>query len=125
MSLYYHADYRVGPRGGRVCRSYSGFRAFLAILFDLVFGTICDVIAAVFTLATRAVVLAVHVAVELLMLCWRILVFLVTAIIQLLALPYRLFLQSRIDPQLHHSPAPVGMPRGRVMKPDWALGREV
>jgi hypothetical protein len=126
MSLYYHADYRVGPRSGRVCRSYSGFRAFLAILFDLVFGTICDVLAAVFTLATRAIVLTVHVAVELLKLCWRIVVFLMTAIIQLLALPYRLLLQSRIDPpRLHHSPAPVGMPRGRVLKPDCGFAREV
>jgi hypothetical protein len=126
MSLSYHAEYRVGPRGGRVCRSYSGFRAFLAILFDLVFGTICDVLAAILTLATRAIVLAIHVAVELLKLCWRILVFLMTAIIQLLALPYRLLLQTRIErPSFERWSAPIATPRGRAIKPDWALGREV
>jgi hypothetical protein len=126
MSLYYHAEYRVGTRGGRVYRSYSGFRAFLAILFDLVFGTVCDVVAAVITLATRALVLSVHLAVELVKLCWRMLVFVMTAIIQVLALPYRLLLQNRIDPpSLERRPAPVCMPRGRVLKPDWGFGREV
>ncbi len=125
MGLYYHAEYRVGPRGGRVCRSYSGFRAFLAILFDLVFGTLFDVIAAVFTLATRAVFLSVQISIELVKLCWSILVFAMTAVFQVLALPYRL-MQSRIEPRRWQRwPGPIGMPRGRPLKPDWGLGREV
>jgi hypothetical protein len=125
MSLSYHAEYRVGPRGGRVCRSYTGLRAFLAILFDLVFGTICDVVAAVFTLAARALVLSVHIVVELLKLCWRLVVFVATAVIHVLALPSRL-LHGRIDPATYQRwPTPASMPRGRHLKPDWALGREV
>jgi hypothetical protein len=125
MGLYYHAEYRFGPRGGRVCRSYSGFRAFLAILFDLVFGTLFDVISAVLTLAARALFLSVQLAVELLKLCGRLLVFVMTALVQVLALPYRL-MQSSIDPpRRERRPAPVGMPRGRALKPDWGLGREV
>jgi hypothetical protein len=125
MGLYYHAEYRVGPRGGRVCRSYHGFRAFLAILFDLVFGTLFDVLAAVFALATRALFLSAHLTIELLKLCFRVLVLVMTAVFRVLALPYRL-MQSRIDPPTwQRQPAPIGMPRGRALKPDWGLGREV
>jgi hypothetical protein len=37
MGLYYQTEYRLGRRGGRVCRSYTGLRAFLAIALDLLF----------------------------------------------------------------------------------------
>jgi hypothetical protein len=37
MGLYYQTEYRLGRRGGRVRRSYTGLRAFLAIAIDLLF----------------------------------------------------------------------------------------
>ena len=37
MGLYYQTEYRLGRRGGRVCRTYTGLRAFLAIAIDLCF----------------------------------------------------------------------------------------
>ncbi len=37
MGLYYQTEYRLGRRGGKVCRSYTGLRAFLAIAIDLLF----------------------------------------------------------------------------------------
>lgn len=37
MGLYYQTEYRLGRHGGRVCRSYTGLRAFLAIAIDLLF----------------------------------------------------------------------------------------
>lgn len=37
MGLYYQTEYRLGRRGGKVCRNYSGFRAILAIAIDLLF----------------------------------------------------------------------------------------
>jgi len=37
MGLYYQTEYRLGRRGGRVCRTYTGLRAFLAIAADLLF----------------------------------------------------------------------------------------
>ena len=37
MGLYYQTEYRLGRRGGRVCRTYTGLRAFLAIAVDLLF----------------------------------------------------------------------------------------
>ncbi len=58
MGLYYQTEYRLGRRGGRVCRSYTGSRAFLAIAidllfvltFELVFGVTCFVLRNVLTL---------------------------------------------------------------------------
>jgi hypothetical protein len=125
MGLYYQAEYRVGRRGGRVCRSYSGFRAFLAIFLDLVFGTLLDVIAAVFALAARSLILTIHLAVEVVKLCWRLLVLVMTILVHALALPYKL-MQRRLDsPSRRHAPSPIGVPHGRPLKPDWGLGHEV
>src|SRR5271165_6028632 len=44
MGLYYQTEYRLGRRGGRVCRNYTGFRAFLAIAIDLFFVLTFDLI---------------------------------------------------------------------------------
>jgi hypothetical protein len=102
-----------------------GLRAFLAILFDLVFGMFFDALGAVLALATRLLILSVQLSVEVVKLSWRVLVFVMTAVIHLLALPYRL-MQSRINPpRWQRWPDPTGMPRGRALKPDWGLGREV
>jgi hypothetical protein len=37
MGLYYQTEYRLGRGGGRVRRTYTGLRAFLAIAIDLAF----------------------------------------------------------------------------------------
>jgi hypothetical protein len=37
MGLYYQTEYRLGRHGGRVRRTYTGVRAFLAIFIDLFF----------------------------------------------------------------------------------------
>jgi len=97
----------------------------LAILFDLVFGSLFDVLAAVFALVTRLLILSVHLAVELVKLSWRLLVFVMAAVIRVLALPYRILQRGIDSPRLQRWPAPIGMPRGRAPKPDWGLGREV
>jgi hypothetical protein len=125
MGLSYQAEYRIGRRGGRVCRSYTGFRAFLAILFDLVFGTFFDALGALFALVARLLILSVHLAVEVVKLSLRVLVFAITAVFHLLALPYQLMQRRIASPRWQRWPDPVGMPRGRALKPDWGLGREV
>jgi hypothetical protein len=35
MGLSYQTEYRLGRGGGRICRTYTGLRAFLAIAVDL------------------------------------------------------------------------------------------
>lgn len=53
MALYYQTEYRLGGRG-LIRRSYTGFQAFFAILFDLVFGLVFELVAGVIGLAVHS-----------------------------------------------------------------------
>jgi hypothetical protein len=126
MALHYQTEYRLGNRG-RVCRSYTGFQAFIAIAIDLVFGLLFELVFSVIGLAMRIAVLAVHLAVRLLQLYWRILVATMTFVVYAVTLPFvwiheivdRLRTRARND-------APAGQwDQGPTRKPDWAFGREV
>ena len=69
MALYYQTEYRLGSRG-RISRSYTGFQAFIAILFDLVFGLVFELVVGVIGLALRLVFLALQVGVVVLSKSW-------------------------------------------------------
>jgi len=84
-----------------------------------------DAIGAVFGLVTRLLILNVHLGVELVKLTWRVLVFVTATAIFVLALPYRLMQRRNDSPEWQGWPPPFGMRRGRPLKPDWGLGREV
>jgi hypothetical protein len=124
MGLYYQTEYRLGSRG-RVCRSYTGFQAFVAIAFDLLFGLIFEMVATLISMAARLVVVVVRLAVRILKIHWRILVAAMTLVVYLLTLPFALLHQA-VDRLRWHAdsgrPDPGGRPTG---KPDWVLGREV
>jgi len=125
MGLHYEAEYRIGRRGGRVCRSYAGFRAFLAILFDLIFGLFFDVFDAVFALVMRSPFLSIQCSVAVLKFSWRLMVFMMTTLVQILALPHKLIQDRSKSANWGHWSDAFFMPRGRAAKPDWGLGREV
>jgi hypothetical protein len=124
MALHYQTEYRLGSRG-RICRSYTGFQAFVAICFDLVFGLIFELVAAVVSLALRTVILTIHLAVQFLKVNWKILVAAMTLLVYILTLPFALLheavdrLRSRTGPS---RPAPYPASTG---KPEWAFSREV
>src|SRR5262245_15765000 len=61
MGLCYQTEYRLGARGGRICRTYTGFRAFVAIAVDLALGLIF-----------ASVGLAIHLILLALLLCLRV-----------------------------------------------------
>lgn len=44
MSLYYQTDYRLGRRAGRVCRTYTGVEAAIAIGVDLLLSVVFAVV---------------------------------------------------------------------------------
>jgi hypothetical protein len=125
MGLQYQAEYRIGRRGGRVCRTYSGCRAFVAIFLDLIFGLVFDVIGAVFALVMRSFVVAAQLATEVLKFTWRLLVFVMETIVHLLALPLKIMQRMTDSPEWRQWPDSVAIPRDRRAKPDWGLGREV
>jgi hypothetical protein len=55
MGLYYQTEYRLGRQGGRVCRNYTGIRAFLAIAIDLFIIVAFDLVFALLFLFLRVV----------------------------------------------------------------------
>ena len=55
MGVYYQTEYRLGRRGGVVCRTYTGPRAYLAIAFDLFFLLTFEFVLALVVLVMRNV----------------------------------------------------------------------
>ena len=53
MGVYYQTEYRLGRRGGVVCRTYTGPRAYLAIAFDLFFLLTFEFVLALVALIMR------------------------------------------------------------------------
>jgi hypothetical protein len=125
MALYYQTQYRLGRRGGRVCRSYSGFQAFMAILFDLVFGLVFELVSSVIALAFRLVVLALQLVVQVLKFTGSVAISVLTTLLYILTLPFALLHQTVVSfkPPVraeHEDPYRAAPP-----KPEWALSREV
>jgi hypothetical protein len=126
MALHYQTEYRLGNRG-RICRSYTGFQAFVAIFFDLIFGLLFEFVSMAIGLAVRLAVLVVQLAVQMLKINWKLLVAAMTLIVYVITLPFALLHEAvdrlrsgnradRTDPQ----PRPASH-----LKPSWALSREV
>jgi hypothetical protein len=126
MALYYQTQYRLGRRGGRVCRSYSGFQAFMAILMDLVFGLLFELVSSVIALAFRLVVMAVQLVIVVVKLNWRVAVAVMTTVVYILTLPFAL-LHETIGRFKSPDSAPADdySYRESPLKPEWALSREV
>jgi hypothetical protein len=126
MALHYQTEYRLGNRG-RICRSYTGFQAFVAIVFDLIFGLFFEFVSAVVSLAARLVVLVVQVLVKLLAIHWKVLVAAMTFLVYIVTLPFAL-LHEAVDRLRSGSPADRAEPQPNpvsLRKPSWALSREV
>jgi hypothetical protein len=123
MALHYQTECRIGTR--RINRSYSGYQAFVAILFDLIFGLLFEVVASVLTLAFRVACLAMRLAVQILQSTWRVLVAAMTVLAFMLTLPFVVLHRAiaRLSPPSRLWPREgFARPAG---KPDWAMGREV
>jgi hypothetical protein len=99
MGLCYQTEYRLGARGGRICRTYTGFHAFLAIVIDLCLGSIFGLIALVFRLIGLA-----------LLACWRVAVGLGQLVAHLLVAPFRAarWVSSRMEHRAPRKPAWTG-----------------
>jgi uncharacterized membrane protein len=126
MALHYQTEYRMGSRG-RICRSYTGFQALVAIFLDLIFGLFFEFVAMVLALAIRLVVVTLRLLVRVLKVNWKILVAAMTLLVYVLTLPFALLhravvqyrTRGRADPA---ESQPSAMPS---LKPSWALSREV
>jgi hypothetical protein len=75
MGLYYQTEYRLGRGGGRICRSYTGLRAIVAIAVDLFFVLTFELFFGLLFLVLRNVT--------------RIMAFVLMAVFYVLSLPFR------------------------------------
>jgi hypothetical protein len=126
MALHYQTEYRLGTRG-RICRSYTGFQAFVAICLDLIFGLFFEFLATMIALTARLVVWALRLFVRVLKVNWKILVAAMTLIVYILTLPFAL-LHAAVDRLRSRGEADPGDPRpcaASSPKPSWAFSREV
>jgi energy-coupling factor transporter transmembrane protein EcfT len=125
MALYYQTQYRLGRRGGRVCRSYSGFQAFMAILFDLVFGLVFELVSSVIAVAFRLVILTLQLVVQILRITSRVIVAVMTMVLYLVTLPFALIHETlaRLRPPVKADCDTAF--QGAPQKPEWAFSREV
>jgi hypothetical protein len=125
MALHYQTEYRLGRRYGRVCRSYTGFRAFLAIVLDLTFGMVFELVCGVITFALRLAALAIQLVAQVLKFNWRILLVAMTMVVYVVTAPFALL--HRVVERVRWE-RPYQQPRsesGPVLKPDWGLGQEI
>jgi hypothetical protein len=123
MALHYQTECRMGAR--RINRSYSGYQAFVAIVFDLIFGLLFELVATALGLAVRLVALFLRLAFHVLKSSWRVLVAVMAAMIFTLTLPFVILHRAIAG----LAPASRLWPRERLVqsvgKPDWAMSREV
>ncbi len=126
MALHYQTEYRLGNRG-RICRSYTGFQALIAIVLDLVFGLAFELITMVFALAVRLVILTTRLAVRVLTVNWQLLVAAMTLLVYLLTLPFALLHNAvhRFRSRGENEPHDRDAYPAAILKPTWALSREV
>ncbi len=107
MGLYYQTEYRLGRRGGRVRRTYTGVRAFLAIFIDLFF------------------VMTFELAFTLTLFVFRSIWLLLTAVFYVLSLPFIIakWVSRKLEERF---PSLAGANRSRPpFKPAWATFEEV
>jgi hypothetical protein len=126
MALHYRTEYRLGDRG-RVCRSYTGFQAFVAIALDLVFGLFLEFVFATIGLAMAIFVLAVHLVVRILQLYWRAMVAMMTFVISVVTLPF-VWIHLTVERLRKGGARESTGDRWSTTpppKPSWAYGREV
>src|SRR5271165_4318316 len=88
MALHYQTECRIGTR--RIHRSYNGYQAFVAILFDLIFGMVFELIATFLGLAFRLLAFSFRLAVQVLSHSWKIAVAAMTALVFAVTLPFAL-----------------------------------
>jgi hypothetical protein len=125
MAIYYQTEYRLGRRGRRVSRSYTGFQACVAILLDLIFGLAFGLVSMLVGFAIRLIALAFQFGMAVTRKSWKLAVAVMTVVVYLLTLPFALVHQA-VDRVLlrgnESQPDPSARP---IRKPEWALSREV
>jgi hypothetical protein len=106
MGLYYQTEYRLGRRGGRVSRTYTGLPAILAIGIDLLFVLTFELVFGLLFLVLKNL--------------GRIVLTILTAVFYLLSVPFRV--AQWVSRKLERGTASTqpDQAAGHRLKPAWA-----
>jgi hypothetical protein len=125
MRLYYQTEFRIGERGRRISRRYTGARALAAIIVDLGLKLWLELIVALVGLAAWLSIWAIQLAFLVMAKTWRAAVAGMTVIVFVLTLPFALVHRAVDRVLARNRQHACGVPSDRYLKPEWALGREV
>jgi hypothetical protein len=106
MGLNYQTEYRLGRRGGRVCRTYTGLRAIMAIAIDLFFVFTFELVFGLLFFILKNLS--------------RIVLTLVTTVFYLLSLPFRVANWVSLKLEGRFSSNQPDHLAGHPSKPAWA-----
>jgi len=123
MALHYQTECRVGTR--RINRSYNGFQAFVAIVFDLVFGLTFELVSAVIRLGVWLVSLVLELGVQGLTRGGKALLTAISMAVYVLTYPFMLLHEAVIRFGWAHRGSRRYDQPATDRKPDWAFSREV
>jgi hypothetical protein len=124
MALYYRTEYRLGGRG-RISRSYTGLQAFVAIVFDLLFGLVFELVMSVISVTLRLGFLALRIGLMVLTRSWRTMVAVTAAILSVVTLPFVVLHHTVNRLRARPEDGPRSSYAASTIKPDWALSHEV
>jgi hypothetical protein len=125
MLLYYQTEFRVGQRGRRISRRYTGARALAAIVLDLSFRLWLELLVSLVGLAAWLCTLAFKFAFLVAAKSWNTAVAAMTVVVYLLTLPFALLHQAVDGVLLKNQQGRPDQSPSVYLKPDWALSREV
>jgi hypothetical protein len=125
MLLYYQTEFRVGQRGRRISRRYTGVQALAAIFLDLSFKLLLELCVTLVGLAAWLCTLAFKFALLVATKTWRTSVAVMTVVVYLLTLPFALLHQALDQVLVRNQQGAPERSTSAHLKPEWALGREV
>jgi hypothetical protein len=125
MRLYYQTEFRVGERGRRISRRYTGAQALAAMIVDLGFKLLLELVVSLVGLAGWLITLALKFAFLVASKTWRTAVALMTVVVYLVTLPFALVHQAVDRVLVRNKPGRSDSSVNPYLKPEWALGREV
>jgi hypothetical protein len=125
MRFYYQTEFRLGERGRRISRRYTGAQALAAIILDLSFKLWLELFVRLVGLAAWLCALGFRFALLVAAKSWKTAVAIMTIVVYLFTLPFALLHQALDRGLAKNKQGRPDPSAGPYRKPDWALAREV
>jgi hypothetical protein len=120
MMFYFQTECRIGNRGRRICRRYTGLEAFVAILLEFTLRLAIDVVLLLVVFGVRFATWILKTAMQLARQSWRTAVAVMTVIVYVLTLPFVLLNRAADRHRPRNGPDSTPHAAAFTGKPDWS-----